>query len=206
MNDRLKLTLLKVSKVAVKVAAVGMVTSGIVAWGVQYLPPDVYQQLTDWMNSSRQVLATYSISSTAVGGGILMGTQALKVVSASMNETDLKIQAIETKLKKEVNKELKVHADLDERVLDNINVLIAETRHQNKQNDIIIAFNVLTAKRNLSLSDDLVPQEQKEQYKKWLKELSTINHDIKPITKVLEVKEVIEKKVEVSNGKVRSTW
>lgn len=208
MNPRLKLRLLKISKVATKVIAIGMLTSGLVTYGMQFLPPETYQEIVDIINSSRQSLQTFAFSSTAVGGAYIIGTQALKIVSASVNETDLKIQAIETSLKKDINRELKVHADLDERVLDSNNVIIANQEKIIAQNNVMINFQVITAQRNLSLPDDMVPEEQKALYSNWMGKLKTIDYDVKPITKVVEVKEIREKIVEVpvKNGKVRASW
>ena len=49
-------------------------------------------------------------------------------------------------------------------------------------------------------------QEIKSHYKAWLGELKAIDYDVKPITKVVEVKEVIEKEVEVGKKKVSRKW
>jgi hypothetical protein len=208
MNPRLKLRLLKASKVIVKVASVGMLATGVASWGMQFLPPEIYQEIVDVISTSQQAITTYSISSSSIGAGLLLAMQGLKVVNSSLQETDLKIQAIETNFKKQINSELTVHAALDERVLDAVNTEIAYQKKLKKQNDTIIGFQVITAQRNLTLADDLVPVEQKELYKKWLADLGEIDFDITPITKVIELKEIREKIIEVpvKNGKSSTSW
>lgn len=206
MSDKLKLRLLKISKVGLKVGAGLMIGSGLMAYGMQFLPPETYQEVMTMLNSSKEAMATYGISSTLFGGGILTLQQGLKLVSGSIDETDLRISAMETNLKKQVNKGLEIHSQVDERVVNELNKQNALLQKQIKQNNIIIGFNSITAQRNIAMSDDIMPQEIKNQYKTWLSELKTIDYDIKPITKVVEVKETIIKEVEVAKKQVKKTW
>ena len=151
MNDKLKLRLLKVSKVGLKVGAGLMIGSGLAAYGMQFLPPEVYQEAINMLNSSKEALATYGVSSTLVGSGVIALQQGLKVVASSMNETELKLKVMETNLKKQVNAELQIHAKVDERAIDRLNTLIALEEKRIKQKNAIKGFNTITAKQNISM-------------------------------------------------------
>jgi len=204
MNTKLKLIALKTSKVATKVVMVGTIVTGLAAYGMQFLPTETYNQVLDLINTSRSMMSQYSISATGIGTALLVGTQGLKIVNSAIGETDLKLQAMETDLKKKINKELAIGFAVDEKVVDKLNTLIALEEKRTKQNDILIGFNVITAKRNMSLSDDLVPMEQKALYEAWLDDLTTVQYDVKPITKVIETKEIHTKLIEVPIKKVKT--
>lgn len=204
MKTKLKLIGLKVSKVATKTIMIGTIVTGLAAYGMQFLPTETYNQVLDLINTSRSMLSQYSVTSTIIGGSMLVGTQGLKILNSAIGETDLKLQAMETELKKKVNKSLEIGFAVDEKVVDKLNVLIALEEKRTKQNDILIGFNVITAKRNISLSDDLVPMEQKALYEAWLDELTTVQYDVKPITKVIETKEIHTKLIEVPIKKVKA--
>ena len=206
MNPKLKMNLLKISKVSVKVITWGAFATGIATYLMQFLPPETYVEVVNIINASKEQIATYSTSTMISSGGVLVGLQALKMVNSSLSETDLKIQTIETKLKKDINRELKVHADLDERVVDGNNIIIANQQKLLKLDQAKVSFDIITAKRYLAMSDDIVPPPVKEMYRNWLdNEVKALDLDVKPITKIIEVKEIIEKTVELKNGK-RNSW
>ena len=196
-TTKLKLTLLKISKISAYIVTGGLVVSGVSAYAIQFLPPEAYASVASIIDSSKQALSVYGVGSTLSGLG--MGTFLLsnKVINSSQSTIQLGLDAKVAKMRNEISQYLDIKAKTDERVVERQNRIIEQNAMLIKQNEAIIGFEVINAQRNIN--SPLVGEEVTALYKAQINKTAQSFSYIKPIVTVIErtvevVREVEQRK------------
>lgn len=164
--------------------------SGISGIVLGVLPTDATSGILDYLGQTAQNIQTAGY--VAFGGSIVgaLGLAGVKTINLKLKDSDLSRQAWQAETETKIARKFQLQEQVIDLTVQKQNVIISQNETIIKNQNAILAFNAIQAQRNILSS--LVPQKIKDLYSNELENLSQMNFDIIPITKIItEVKEVI---------------
>lgn len=188
----MKRALLKIGNIATYTIMGGTALYSIAALLYGVLPQDATQPIIDSLSMNADAIVPVGISSTVTAITLAVGKILGKTLNEKLHQSNLSLKLWETEVNSKINDRFNLQNELNDIVVQKVN----ETLEQNKiliaQQNALIKFNEITAIRNIA--SPLVPQGVKDEYKVALGNLTTLDTNYNPITKVVE--EIIYKEVE----------
>lgn len=195
----MKRTLLKIGNIAsyITIGAGSIATITAFLYGI--LPAETTQPVIDTLNMNAQAIAPVGIASVFTTGTIATAKIMLSALREKLHQSNLSLKLWETDVNKKINTRFELQEQLNDTVVLKQNELLEYLKVIDTQQKSIIEFNAITAQRNLSMSDELVPPQIKEQYKQALDQAKSLDVRITPITKIVEETIIKEVQKEVTN-------
>lgn len=195
----MKRTLLKIGNIATYTIMGGTALYSIAALLYGVLPQEATQPVIDSLSMNAQAIVPVGISSTVAAVTLAVGKIFGKTLNEKLHQSNLSLKLWETDVNNKINTRFELQEQLNDTVVLKQNELLEYLKVIDTQQKSIIEFNAITAQRNLSMSDELVPPQIKEQYKQALDQARSLDVRITPITKIVEETIIKEVQKEVTN-------